>query len=281
MSADAALLAEVPFFQLLDASERELLAGHLEHVRLPTGQMVCEYGDALRRAGHGEEARGALAGAAARARVTGDTDVLIRAAAVVLAVSLSPAVAWAAEPKNVLFSVAASVLAPPTPVRATDGKRHLVIHGHQFDRFVSKNLVLSGMGTLLHLYLQKLDFKGKYFSRLADRLNTRWLRLSHKVASGAILHARFKQADRVFCGHTHLAMQSTRDGVEYYNSGSWTDKSATYVTVSEEGVRIHEFGQRPDHRDSGEERGAADTQAAGSALSAGLPANREYASAGR
>src|SRR5215467_6744966 len=53
-----------------------------------------------------------------------------------------------------------------------DGKRHLAIHGHQFDRFVSKNLVLSGMGTLLHLYLQKLDFEGKYFSRLADRLNT-------------------------------------------------------------------------------------------------------------
>jgi len=45
MSADAALLAGVPFFQLLDESERELLAGHLEHVRLPTGQMVCEYGD--------------------------------------------------------------------------------------------------------------------------------------------------------------------------------------------------------------------------------------------
>ena len=42
--------------------------------------MVCEYGDALRRAGHGEEARAALAGAAARARATGDTDVLIRAA---------------------------------------------------------------------------------------------------------------------------------------------------------------------------------------------------------
>ena len=42
--------------------------------------MVCEYGDALRRAGHGEEARAALAGAAARARATGDTDMLIRAA---------------------------------------------------------------------------------------------------------------------------------------------------------------------------------------------------------
>jgi hypothetical protein len=42
--------------------------------------MVCEYGDALRRAGHGEEARAALTGAAARARTTGDTEMLIRAA---------------------------------------------------------------------------------------------------------------------------------------------------------------------------------------------------------
>ena len=42
--------------------------------------MVCEYGDALRRAGHGEEARAALAGAAARARVNGDAELLARAA---------------------------------------------------------------------------------------------------------------------------------------------------------------------------------------------------------
>jgi hypothetical protein len=42
--------------------------------------MVCEYGDALRRAGHGEEARAALAGAAARARAAGDTEMLIRTA---------------------------------------------------------------------------------------------------------------------------------------------------------------------------------------------------------
>ena len=42
--------------------------------------MVCEYGDALRRAGHGEEAQAALVGAAARARATGDTALLARAA---------------------------------------------------------------------------------------------------------------------------------------------------------------------------------------------------------
>ena len=45
MSADATLLAGVPFFQLLSESEREMLAAHVEHVRLPKGHMVCEYGD--------------------------------------------------------------------------------------------------------------------------------------------------------------------------------------------------------------------------------------------
>lgn len=45
MSADAALLAEVPFFQLLDDHEREMLAQHLDVVKLPAGQTVCEYGE--------------------------------------------------------------------------------------------------------------------------------------------------------------------------------------------------------------------------------------------
>ena len=92
----------------------------------------------------------------------------------------------------------------------------------------------------MHLQLQKLDFKGKTFSRFLDRLNARWLRLSAKVASGAILHARMRQADRVFCGHTHQAQFCEREGVAYYNSGSWTDFPPTYLTIDSEGVRIHE-----------------------------------------
>ena len=122
-----------------------------------------------------------------------------------------------------------------------EGCRHLAIHGHQFDRFAVNNLLLSTVGTLLHLQLQKLDFKGKRFSRFLDRLNARWLRLSEKVASGAILHARMRHADRVFCGHTHEAQFREREGVAYYNSGSWTDFPPTYITVDSEGVRIHQY----------------------------------------
>jgi hypothetical protein len=62
-------------------------AAHLRRaVEVAGGPMVvdlavlCEYGDALRRAGHGEDAQAALLGAAARARTAGDKALLARAA---------------------------------------------------------------------------------------------------------------------------------------------------------------------------------------------------------
>ena len=122
-----------------------------------------------------------------------------------------------------------------------EGRRHLAVHGHQFDRFAVNNVLLSNLGSFLHLQLQKLDFKDRRFSRYVDLLNTRWLRLSTKVAAGAIAQARLWQASRVFCGHTHVAMHREQDGVEYYNSGSWTDEQATYITVGCEGVCIQEY----------------------------------------
>src|SRR5215469_14862027 len=38
------------------------------------------------------------------------------------------------------------------------GIRHLAIHGHQFDRFVSRNRVLSSFLSALHLALQRFSF---------------------------------------------------------------------------------------------------------------------------
>ena len=75
-------------------------------------------------------------------------------------------------------------------------------------------------------------------------VNTRWLRLSSKVAAGALAHARFRDALRIFCGHTHVALHREKDGIEYYNSGSWTDSQATYITVGEEGVQIRTYEEQ-------------------------------------
>lgn len=161
------------------------------------------------------------------------------------------------------------------------GLRHIAIHGHQFDGFQVSRVRLSRLGTSLYLQLQKLDFKHKPIVRMIDRLNTRWLRMSKKVAAGALALARHRQAERIFCGHTHEALHVEQDGISYYNSGGWVDSRLTYLTIDETGVQIHEYRERTDDRDSGEERGEADSAPADFADEAGLLEDVEYESVGR
>ena len=121
------------------------------------------------------------------------------------------------------------------------GIRHLAIHGHQFDRFVSRNFVLSSFLSALHLAAQRISFGKRRMVGFVERFDTSWLRLSTKVAQGAFAHARSRNAQRVFCGHTHEAMSGKRDGIEYYNAGSWTQERATYIAIDHHGVRVREY----------------------------------------
>jgi UDP-2,3-diacylglucosamine pyrophosphatase LpxH len=159
--------------------------------------------------------------------------------------------------------------------------RHIAIHGHQFDGFQVNRVRLSRWGTSLYLQLQKLDFKSKPIARLIDRLNTRWLRMSEKVAAGALAYARHRDAQRIFCGHTHQAIHVEQAGIDYYNSGGWVDSRLTYLTIDETGVQIHEYDERAHDRDSGEERGEADSALADFADESGLLEDVEYESVGR
>lgn len=159
-----------------------------------------------------------------------------------------------------------------------DGLRHLAIHGHQFDRFVLDNVLLSRAGELLFSRIQKLDMRNKRFSRYLDRLNTRWLRLSTKVSESALAYGKAGRIDRIFCGHTHLALHQQRDGVAYYNTGAWVDHRPTYVTVGDEGVVIREYEGGTNDRHSGEEREPAPADAVDLFEQAGLPAFAAYQS---
>ena len=162
-----------------------------------------------------------------------------------------------------------------------DGKRNLAIHGHQFDRFVINNYLFSRIGEFLYLHIQRLDSKEKRFARYLDRLNTKWLRLTNKVASGALAYAKQVNADRIFCGHTHVAECVTQDRIEYYNSGSWIDERCTFIGVSAEGVKIDEYTsveERTDHRDPGEKRKEVIAASSGIPLPAGLRSHAAYES---
>lgn len=120
------------------------------------------------------------------------------------------------------------------------GKTHLAIHGHQFDRFLVNNKFLSDIASSFYLFLQKIDMEQQRFSRLIKRMSKRWLRLSEKVAGAAIRYGKRKSADVVFCGHTHLAVEKHPNGVDYYNTGCWTDIPSTFATIDEDGtIALH------------------------------------------
>ncbi len=158
------------------------------------------------------------------------------------------------------------------------GLRHLAIHGHQFDRFIHSNVTMSCFFEWFYNSLQKVDSEHKRMSRWLDRLSTRWLRLSTKVAEGALAYARQGHVDRIFCGHTHVADSGTERGVSYYNTGSWMDKRATYITVDEQGVTIHEYQGGTYDRYPGKERIQLPAATVDLFVHAGLPAYAAYES---
>jgi len=157
-----------------------------------------------------------------------------------------------------------------------DGIHHLAIHGHQFDRFLVSNRLLSNIFTAFHSKLQKISFGRKRIVNFLERFDTVWLRLSSKVAAGALDHGKTLQARRVFCGHTHEAMQAESDGVEYFNCGSWTQQTATYITIDPTGVTIHDYEERIDDHYSSEERSGIDSEFAELSSAAGLSGDLEY-----
>jgi UDP-2,3-diacylglucosamine pyrophosphatase LpxH len=159
------------------------------------------------------------------------------------------------------------------------GKRHLAIHGHQFDNFMKRNPLLVRIGEFfLHDVIPCLDGKTKPIARFLDRCTTNWGRMTPRIMNGALAYAKAGNIDRVFCGHTHVALSAERDGVSYYNTGSWIDSQPTYVTVGEEGVKIHEYPTGIDDRSSSEERGAQPAEPADLFEQAGLPAFAAYQS---
>ncbi len=114
----------------------------------------------------------------------------------------------------------------------------IAIHGHQFDRFLIDNPIISYLASKLYIIIQQLDFDDYRISNFIKRKSKGWLRISKKVANSAILYGRIRGADYIFCGHTHRSAHRKKKDIEYFNSGCWTQNPATYITISHGDIKI-------------------------------------------
>ncbi len=120
-------------------------------------------------------------------------------------------------------------------------EKYLAIHGHQFDRFLIDNVFLSNVATNVYNFIQRIDSEQKKLSHFLRRKSKGWLRLSEKVARGAMRFGAKRGAQYIFCGHTHRALEKHNHAITYYNSGCWTDIPCTYITIDEDEINIRYF----------------------------------------
>lgn len=128
-----------------------------------------------------------------------------------------------------------------------NGKKCLVIHGHQFDKFLIKNEIVSTTMNRSYRIIQKLDGNRQLVSRFMKKRYKSWMRVSKRVAKGATKYAAEREAKYVFCGHTHQRMVQKIGGVTYVNSGSWADRPCSYILLKEKEILLKDF-QSKQHR---------------------------------
>lgn len=118
-----------------------------------------------------------------------------------------------------------------------DGKKYLVLHGHQFDlvtRSAPWIAKLGDRGYELTIWINRI------VNRIRRRMGLRYWSLSKfiklKVKKATMIIGRFEESalhyareygyDGIICGHIHNAEISMHcDGPAYLNSGCWTDRA--------------------------------------------------------
>lgn len=121
------------------------------------------------------------------------------------------------------------------------GTKFICIHGHQFDRFISRNALISKLAVYLYNRVRRKEGKYHYITNFIKARTKSWLRLSSEVADGAISFALAHKANVIICGHTHLPMKMRKNGVYYYNGGSWVESPCSYITITGTEVKIEKI----------------------------------------
>ncbi len=121
-----------------------------------------------------------------------------------------------------------------------DGRRLLVMHGHELDTVVQNLGWLAHVGDIGYTLLMRCNGMVNFFRNLAGLGH--WS-LSAYVKSevknvvsfigqfeeSVVRYARDYDVDGVLCGHIHTAASRKINGVDYYNTGDWVESCTAIV----------------------------------------------------
>ena len=117
-------------------------------------------------------------------------------------------------------------------------KNIMILHGHMFDNFIADHPVFTWIADRFYCFLQKLHLQGARY--LKQRSKT-FLRCSEQIEQKARAYAASKDCSVVCCGHTHYALATEIDSIEYYNSGCWTEVPCSFIGIKNGMLGVNYF----------------------------------------
>lgn len=143
---------------------------------------------------------------------------------------------------------------------SSDGKRYLVLHGHQFD-LLAKYAWSPWLGKVGDIGYDIMIEINEWYNWFRRKIGLRYWSLSKyikvKFKTAVVFMDRFEKIttdyakkngyDGVICGHIHDPQDKTVNDVHYLNCGCWTDEeNLTYIVDDENGIRL-EYAKKNTH----------------------------------
>ena len=152
-----------------------------------------------------------------------------------------------------------------------DGRRLLVMHGHELDTVVQNMRWLAFVGDLGYELLLKANQPLNWIRR---RLGLGYWSLSSfakqriknavsfvgKFEEAIVRYAADRQVSGVVCGHIHWPVIRKIDEVDYYNCGDWVESSSALVEDFDGKIHLLR-GLYPEHHNKTLEQRAAEDEA--------------------
>ena len=157
--------------------------------------------------------------------------------------------------------------------QAADGRRYLVVHGHQFDGLTRFNRLLEKLGSALYNWVLDANL---WANRLRRRLGLGYWSFAGYLKAKAkksvqyiteyevamIRLAESHQVDGIICGHIHRAEIRTIGALCYLNCGDWVESCTALVEDYSGTMRLVQYHESAVHG-TGRGSGTSDPSSVG------------------
>ena len=117
-------------------------------------------------------------------------------------------------------------------------KRLFITHGDFFDEVMPQSRAFIKTFKMLHDFRIILGARPVHVAQYAKKWKRFYAYLRRNVMLNAVNYAAKNGFKAVTCGHTHYAEEQFVNGIQYLNTGSWTEQPTFYVRMTADAIML-------------------------------------------